>query len=135
MTGALDERTGDHIYRLIYADDDLGLCGCGTPEAAFSLVRDILNLAPFYEDQRWRQVEELVGNDGAHHIVLSMLTRAGLIEHGSSISGSWLTDKGRYYQTALAGIADWDFLDEGNFGYPHDGKDCTDACWRIEVAT
>lgn len=116
-----------HAYQLLIGD--LQLCGCGVSGAAFDLVRDILNLAPFFENENWRKVDELAGNPAAAHIVLSTLERADLIEHGGSIGGSWLTDKGRYYQTALREVTDWDDLDE--VGFPHDGQGCTDACWSV----
>lgn len=115
----------EHVYVLMY--DHLGMCGCGYRDAAFDMVRDILNLAPLHKDERWRQVEKMIGNPGAHHIVLSAMQSAGLIEHGGSIDGSWLTDKGRWYQRVMAGITDWGVIDQ--VGYPHNGDDCTDVCW------
>jgi hypothetical protein len=118
----------EHVYKLFYGD--LSLCGCGIPETAYDLIRDILNLAPLYEDDRWKRVEEMIGSPGAHHIVLSALDEAGLMEHGSSIGGAWLTGKGRYYQQALAAITDWDQI-KGE-GFPHGGEDCTDACWVVK---
>jgi hypothetical protein len=121
------EATVDHLYKLFY--DTLGMCGCGNPEEAYALIRDILALAPFYEESRWQLVERLTGGGAANHIVLSTLDHAGLIEHGSSLSGAWLTEKGAWCLSAM-----WDVMfDEVSEygGYPHDGGDCTDECWKL----
>lgn len=119
----------EHAYPLFY--DDLSLCGCGTPEAAYELVRDILTLIA--DDERgWPPlVKTLLGSPGAYHMVMSALDEAELTGHGSSIDGSWLTDKGRWYAAALRTIENWDALE--GVGYPHDGTDCTDACWQVPI--
>lgn len=122
----MDNHTLDHLYRVFY--QDLGMCGCGNPEDAYNLIRDILSLAPFYEDQRWRLVETLTGGGAVHHIVLSVLDQAELIEHGSSINGSWLTTKGSWFLNA-ARTVEFNKLDDGRL--PHDGGDCSDACWTL----
>lgn len=124
-----DQHRLEHLYVLFYDDaQGLGLCGCGNPESAYDLVRDLLGLAPFYEDSRWKAAESLTGNiPGAHHIVLGAMERAGLIEHGTSLRGVWLTEKGKW---CLAAMRATEFDDLDQQGYPHDGKPCTDACWR-----
>jgi hypothetical protein len=126
------EHVLSHLYVIFYDNQQgLGLCGCGNPEAAYDLIRDLLSLAPFYEDSRWKTAEALTGNiPGAHHIVLGAMDRAGLIEHGSSQNGAWLTDKGTWCLAAMR-TAEFDDLDQ--HGYPHDGEACTDACWRLPV--
>lgn len=122
-----DEWEREHLYVLYYSNaDGLGLCGCGSPEAAYDLIRDLLNLAPLYQGDGWRKAEQLIGTDGAVHIVLGQLDRVGLIEHGGVITGSWLTDKGRYVRY-LIGRHDWDDVDM--VGFPHDGQDCDASCW------
>lgn len=122
-----------HLYVIFYDDQQgLGLCGCGNPEAAYALVRDLLGLAPFYEDSRWQAAETLTGSiPGAHHIVLGAMERAGLLEHGSSLTGAWLTPKGEW---CLAAMRTAEFNDLDQVGYPHDGSVCTDACWRLPLA-
>ncbi|MGP4092961.1 hypothetical protein [Nonomuraea sp. KM90] len=116
----------DHAYKLFYGD--LSLCGCGTPEAAYELVRDVLVLIADDEHGWVPLVKTLLGNPGAHHLIMSALDEADLLGHGSSIDTAWLTDKGRWYASALRMIEDWDAFHE--VGYPHDGEDCTDACWK-----
>lgn len=124
-----DEHALEHLYVIFYdGAQGLGLCGCGNPEAAYDLVRDLLGLMPLYEDSRWRVAESLTGSiPGAHHIVLGTMERAGLIEHGSSLHGAWLTLKGEW---CLAAMRAAEFGDLDQQGYPHDGEPCTDACWR-----
>lgn len=122
----------DHLMVVFYDNaQGLGLCGCGYPQAAYDLVRDLLGLIPFYEDEHWKAAEALTGNiPGAHHIVLGAMERAGLIEHGSSQTGAWLTDKGRWCLAAMR-TAEFDDVDGDGVGYPHDGEACTDACWML----
>ncbi|MFK0222249.1 hypothetical protein ACIQWN_29165 [Streptomyces vinaceus] len=124
------ETTANHLYRIFF--DDLGLCGCGLPSEAYGLVRDLLALAPLYEDSRWRLAETLTGGGAAHHIILSSLDRAGLIEHGSSLDGAWLTAKGAWCLAAMRTM-EFDEVSERG-GYPHDGRECTDGCWVLPKA-
>ncbi|MFJ9985306.1 hypothetical protein ACIQUD_14960 [Streptomyces globisporus] len=116
----------EHLNQIFYVD--LGLCGCGNPEDAYDLVRDLLSLCPFYEARRWEKAEELTGGGAAHHIVMSTLDTAELTEHGSSINGSWLTAKGTWFLNAAQGVP---FAEFDEAGLPHDGGDtCTDQCWQ-----
>lgn len=112
-----------HLHKLIF--QDLGLCGCGYPDEAYALVRDLLALAPYYEDGRWQRAAELIGSQGAQQIVLSMLDRAELLEHGSSVAGSWLTERGAHYLELMRRHR----VDEVNeAGLPHEGEACPAEC-------
>lgn len=126
------ESAADHIYKLMYGD--LSICGCGVPGDAFALVRDLLGLTPFYDNPD--EVQNLIGgHPGAYHLILSMLDEAGLIEHGGTIGGSWATKKGTYYLWAMNAVT-WDQVDNRELfqvGYPHDGAECTDACWEVPL--
>jgi hypothetical protein len=124
----MSERDLQHAYALFYAEPSqgLGICGCGNPETAFSLVRDLLNLAPFFENPE--AVRKRIGEPGACHLVLSMLDNAGLIDHGGGIGGSWLLTKGEYFKRVLSEVT-WEQIEEE--GFPHDGGECTDACWVL----
>ncbi|WP_327300361.1 hypothetical protein [Streptomyces goshikiensis] len=118
------ETMADHLHVVLF--DSLNLCGCGQPAAAYEMVRDLLALAPLYEEGRWRLAETLTGGGGGHHIIMSALDAAGLMEHGSSISGAWLTGKGKWCLDAMRQL---EYADLSESGYPHGGEDCTDACW------
>ncbi|WP_069625316.1 hypothetical protein [Streptomyces niveus] len=128
-----DEHTLEHLYVVFYDNaQGLGLCGCGNPEATYDLVRDLLGLAPLYEEGRWQTAEALTGNiPGASHIVLGAMERAELIEHGSSLRGAWLTPKGEW---CLAAMRAAEFGDFDQQGYPHNGERCTDGCWRVPTS-
>ncbi len=111
-----------HLYRLLFTPAELGLCGCGGPDEAYALVRDVLSLAPFYDD--WKAVEQLIG-ERACYFVLYQLDRCDLIEHGGGIGGSWLTEKGKLYLGLMKQYS-LDQVDES--GLPHDGGDCPAEC-------
>jgi hypothetical protein len=68
-------------------------CGCGTPGEALKTIHDLLRAAPFHENRA--AVEAILPTSGVEMLVLGSLDRADLIEHGSSIAGSWLTEKGQ----------------------------------------
>lgn len=102
----MTENREDLVFMRKIFREDMGLCGCGNPEDAYLLVRDILDLAPFYN--HWERVVALTGNSGSHHIALSALDRAGLIVHGGGIGGSWLTDKGSRALAILRTVTDWE---------------------------
>lgn len=119
-----------HVHDLF--SEQMQLCGCGRPEAAYELVRDLLALAPFWENPE--EVQQRIGEPGAYHIVLCTMERADLIEHGGSLGGSWLTPKGEWYLKALQSIDDWENIQYPKYDSPdaHEG-DCTSACWTREV--
>lgn len=127
----IDENVLEHLNYVFYSD--LKLCGCGDPASAWQLIHGLLKLAPFYEDQRWKQARELIGSDGAKHIVLSAMTDADLLEHGGSIGGSWATDKGRWVLWAIDEAGGPEDLDTrvDEVGYPHEGQGCSDTCWKV----
>lgn len=122
-----------HLHALFFNDDALGLCGCGNPEDAYNLVRDLLD--HMHERGTWERFGELIGTTGAVHVVLSRLERTGLTEHGGVVHGSWLTGKGKYVRAMMHRHA-WD---DGSpdcvegAGSPHwDGErcgECTGDCW------
>jgi hypothetical protein len=84
-----------------------GMCGCGEPEEAYNFLLGILKLA----DRRacnasagraaeWVDLEAEVAQairfdpETTAHVLLHLLTERGVIEHGGSVGGSWLTDLG-----------------------------------------
>lgn len=85
-------------------------CGCGDPEGAADALLEILDLHPLYDHQE--EFKRLFPtNWGQRYLVLYMLdevTRAwrkdkreGWFEHGGSVGGQWLTDKGNAVRDAL----------------------------------
>lgn len=131
---------GDHWERqhlhALFVDGIPG-CGCGWPADAYNLVRDLLNLVPFYGAGTRKKVAELIGTRGAVHIILSAMQDAGLIDHGTSAMSSWITGKGKYARWLMA-RHEWDDApgaDDGvcEAGFPPchdwDAGRCPDACW------
>lgn len=119
----------EHLYRLIA--DDLAFCGCGNPEEVYRLVRDVLDLAPFHEHPG--KVRELIGgSDATCYAVLYFIDRSGLIEHGGSVGGSWLTEKGTHY-LKLMHRHEYDDFDQ-KAGYPHDGGPCGPDCLHWQAS-
>lgn len=71
--------------------DDLHACGCGYFESRLEFLRDTLRDFPLYQSEEiWGKYTEPVAE-----WFLCFLDGAELIEHGGSLSGSWLTAKGK----------------------------------------
>lgn len=82
--------------------DELKWCGCGNAEAALDFMRDVLAaIGPCGKRDDWegsrRRMSELIGEESNGALALSylyMLDAVGLTEHGGSVWGCWLTEKG-----------------------------------------
>ena len=84
---------------------EVGFDSSGDPFAAAALIHRILSLAPFHND--WKAVERLLPDSGRYHLTLYMLSDCDLLEHGSGVGGSWMTDKGKAIFAKLNQI-NWD---------------------------
>jgi hypothetical protein len=103
--------------------DSLGMCGCGFGVSIVKRFGDILKtiherkeLMPFRWDEgvynspeykaKDAELRALCGGDEVlEEIMLQVLDKQGMLEHGTSISGSWLTEKGHAFMV-LAGTLD-----------------------------
>lgn len=95
---------------------DEWFCGCGSPEEASRALLALLRLHPMYE--HGGELHDWVGDDGLEYLLLYMLDRLELTEHGGSVHGGWLTDKGEAVKAALE-------REEGDlFEALHDGTHC-----------
>ncbi len=91
----LDENEISHPSKKSYLQTEiLGFCGCGNPDSAMVFVRDILRLL---EERKGfgEEIKKELPSDGIYYFVLYMLDNKGLTDHGGSIGGSWLSDKGK----------------------------------------
>ena len=92
----------------------MDMCGCGCPEDTHEMIRRVLNVRYDwhtdkieYEEIKKRYKEDLhldtedTLHYGALQFVLYMLDSNGILEHGGSIGGCWLTDLGKMYLTVL----------------------------------
>ena len=68
----------------------LGGCGCGNSYELSELVLKVLELFATEHEKR----EFSVYDDLKYEIIAHWLDSKDLIEHGTSINGSWLTEKG-----------------------------------------
>lgn len=83
-----------------YIFTDLGFCGCGTPEAVLTFLRDILQAV----DSRSEIGTDSTLNHGGEamrQLVWYFLDDKELTEHGSRADMGWLTDKGKEVLVAL----------------------------------
>lgn len=132
-----EQRLLCHLYATL---NKIPCCGCGNPEDAHRLIHQILSLAPLHTDDSWQKARELIGSDGAFQIVLSALNDANLMEHGTTVGGSWLTDRGKWFLWAVEQVGGIGTLTDklDGVGFPHDWdyeaqdvRPCVDACWTI----
>lgn len=131
----------DHLYKVLR--NDLPTCGCNQPEEGDRLVHALVSLAPFYENERWREAERLIGSPGAFQLVIGALTEAELLEHGNTMGGSWLGPRGRWFLWAVEQVGGIDLVDQqlDTAGMPHEYDPatgempaCTAACWTVPSA-
>lgn len=92
----------------------MDMCGCGCPEDTHDVIRRILNIRKdrFEKDIKYDEVQERYKEElhldtqdslhyGALQFILYMLDSNGILEHGSSIGGCWLTELGKMYLDVL----------------------------------
>jgi len=81
----------------------LGGCGCGSHDEILARVRTVFHLfgTDYRERGGWSIYDDLTDELIAH-----WLDHAGLIEHGSGIGGSWLTDKGHQVYNSLKALGE-----------------------------
>lgn len=82
----------------------LGFCGCGCPEVALRVVRDVLAHIAYVHAAKGNLTYSAIqdsesklfhGVDAFRWIVLYLLDSRGLTEHGGNVSCCWLTEAGR----------------------------------------
>lgn len=64
-------------------------CGCGAPDAACATILRLLRLHPLHSHRP--EFEAWISDDGIEMLLLGVLDRLGLTEHGGSIGGGWLS--------------------------------------------
>lgn len=84
---------------------DLGFCGCGDPEAAIKIIYELIkiqhdrrNKSNDYKEYKSKVNKLITGNiESVADILLYIINNAELLEHGTSVGCSWLTDKGKEF--------------------------------------
>lgn len=110
------ENTQEFIQDFYY--NKLEFCGCGSPSDILYVIKNILNVIEkklkdcdakidnryeVYQENLKNSLnqkddsmeEEFSTNEGIVQIIYNVLTNVDVLEHGSSIGGSWLTDYGK----------------------------------------
>lgn len=107
--------TGEELEQFYYGE--LQWCGCGDSETALRFLGEVLAAVEARypegvdnpDPEIYRKPLELVGMEekpGMAYGYLYTLDSHGLIEHGSSIRSSWITEKGRSVLRAIEAY-DW----------------------------
>lgn len=105
---------------------ETGWCGCGLPEETY---RTLLFMLEWCKDhQPLESLRERITDEGARYWLLYDLDRLGLTQHGGSVDGSWLSEKGRAVMEALRledldKLGDHDWCIHG-FDIMDDSHDC-----------
>ena len=93
------EMTDDEEFLRSFFIEAFDFCGCGCLSMSIKFVRDILNC---YEDEEGLyphlnldKAKKVCGNDNITDFILHWLDSVELTEHGTSVYGSWLTEKGK----------------------------------------
>ena len=81
---------------------NLNFCGCGDPDSGYAALLETLKAHDEGGERRkwaearggsWEEVQ-CKGN-GYDYLILYFLDANGLMEHGGSVGGGWLTKKGK----------------------------------------
>ena len=87
---------------------DLGLCGCGDPDAVLDMLEYFLSrhYLSGHEDNyifTWEE-KEIFAKEHSTELLLFLLyilNDKGFLDHGSSVMGSWITEKGERFLELL----------------------------------
>ena len=90
----------EEIQEIIY--NDLGFCGCGNPEVVLQFVHQALRLIKQRKESGWNDDSNTAiethfrseKDELFYWMAWYFLDRSKLIEHGTGVGGSWLTEKG-----------------------------------------
>ena len=97
-----------------YMYEKLGLCGCGSPEDTYEIIRRYLHIRKDKYDSnlsydevcdRYMSDLRIDYSDELQYGMLQFLTYVldshGFTEHGGSVGGCWLTERGEMLLTVL----------------------------------
>lgn len=84
-----------NIYEFYY--EDLKFCGCGDPEEILEVIYTL------WKNDDYKKRENMFGklSYGVYTFIFNVLDNLEYMEHGSSIGGAWLTEKGKMVYTSL----------------------------------
>ena len=108
----MTENTCESSWAYLTIFNDLGMCGCGQYDERLDILKESLNAFPLYKDENVPAYLKTPLGEW----FLCILDSAELIEHGSSIGGSWLLDKGERLKNALNDENIWNAFEEDTVG-------------------
>lgn len=79
----------------------LGGCWCGSSEELANDAFIVLSL--FATDKSFEKRQEIYDHP-EYEVIAHWMDKEGLIEHGTSVAGSWLTDKGEQIHQVLISV-------------------------------
>lgn len=82
-------------------NQELPSCGCGDPQGVLNLIRGVLESCPLYNGGYRDLVASVGGNEPAAELILHAIEAADLIEHGTFVGSSWITEKGTRFLAAI----------------------------------
>lgn len=86
-----------------------GFCGCGDPDYQLEKIYQVLKIMKLGESNR--DAYKAIYDTNEYDIYLYLLDKHEFTEHGSSIGGSWLTEKGTALLYVLRHILEHDIED------------------------
>ncbi len=89
------QRPEDYLWITI-----MGACGCGTGVAPYRAVEILENFKKEYTDKTRFDVYDNLADE----VIAHWLDKVGLLDHGGSIGGSWITDKGKEVLAEIEGM-------------------------------
>lgn len=125
----------------LFEELELGFCGCGDPKGALLFLRDVLQC---FADRRTKRGDWDAQTKRLHNLLqleenrflglsyLYFIDNLGLLEHGTHITGSWLTERGEEVLDALRTI-DLKKMMEQSFDYQHFDIDECQHCRHVSA--
>lgn len=81
--------------------DDIGICGCGDPDSVLDMLEEYLEKKSDYMSFK----DQIAFAEKYHEelmlFMMYIMDNKGFTDHGSSVYGSWLTDKGKHFLELL----------------------------------
>lgn len=108
--GREDELIEEAVLAFQLDSECLDFCGCGSPEDASLFIYKVLSAqAKADYDESKNAYDKILGLhlgesdvvNGVFQFALNVLNNADLLEHGTSVYSSWLTEKGKCFLSLL----------------------------------
>ena len=98
------EREGEYKKFDDIVFGEIGLCGCGYPDSVLDMIQEFLEKKSEERHSIYDEEAEEFAKKWALQMTYYLaytLDHHGFTEHGTSISGAWITDKGKAFLEML----------------------------------